>query len=115
MSKKNRNIFSGLPAARKREAFHVLQKGKGFKIERIVSRGQATPEGKWLSSKADEWVIVLRGRTRLRFKDAREKLSLKAGDHAFIPAHTYHRVDWTHPRQQTVWLTVHSTPICGRL
>ena len=103
----NRNIFSGLPAAKKREAFRTLQKGKCFKIERIVSFGQATPEGKWLCSKNAEWVIALRGGADLFFKGARESLSLKAGDYVFIPAKTRHRVDWTHPRQKTVWLAVH--------
>ena len=101
------NIFSGLPAAKKREDFKVLLKGKGLKIERIVSRGQATPEGKWLCSKAAEWVIVLRGRARLLFKESCKKLDLKTGDYVFIPGHTCHRVDWTHPRKKTVWLAIH--------
>ena len=105
---KCRNIFSGLPAAKKCEVFQTLVRGKGFKIERIVSCGQATPEGKWLCSKTVEWVIVLRGRARLCFKGAR-KLDLRVGKHVFIPAHTCHRVDWTHPVQKTVWLAVH----CG--
>ena len=111
MSKvKKRNVFSGLPAAKKREAFQTLHKGKGFRIERIVSLGQATPKGQWLCSKAEEWVIVLRGRARLSFKRGRKILDLKAGDSVFIPSKTCHRVEWTHPRQKTVWLTVHITP-----
>ncbi len=104
---KSRNIFSGLPAAKKREAFQILQVGKEFKFERIVSRGQATPEGKWLYSKAAEWVMVLRGRAVLSFKRERKSLVLKAGDYIFIPARTYHRVDRTSPMQKTVWLAVH--------
>ncbi|MFA5167192.1 MAG: cupin domain-containing protein [Candidatus Omnitrophota bacterium] len=108
MSKINcRNIFSGLPEAGKREVFQTLVRGKGFKIERIVSRGQATPKGKWLCSKAAEWVIVLRGRTSLRVKGARKILDLKAGDHVLVPANTCHRVDWTPSGQKTVWLAVH--------
>ncbi len=81
MSKlQSRNIFFGLSTAKKREAFQVLRKGKGFKIERIVSCGQATPGGKWLCSKTAEWVIVLRGRARLLFKGACDKLDLRIGD-----------------------------------
>jgi cupin 2 domain-containing protein len=110
---KSRNIFSGLPAAKKREMFQLLQKEKGLKIERIVSQGQATPEGKWLCAKAEEWVIVLRGRARLLFKGSCEKLDLRAGDYVFIPGRTCHRVDWTHPGQKTVWLAVHSIPGCN--
>lgn len=102
-------MLSGLPAAKKRETLQTLAEGKGFKIERIVSCGQATPKGKWLCSKEDEWVIVLRGRAHLLFKKSGEKLHLKAGDHVFIPAHACHRVEWTHPQQKTVWLAVHSS------
>ncbi|MBI4711005.1 MAG: cupin domain-containing protein [Candidatus Omnitrophica bacterium] len=108
---KSRNIFSRLPAAGKQEAFETLAKGKGFKIERIVSRGQATPGGKWLCSKAAEWVIVLRGSARILFKGSLEKSHLKAGDYVFIPAGTHHRVEWTHPKQKTVWLAVHVGPV----
>jgi len=104
---KSRNIFSGLPSAKKREVFGTLQKGKGFKIERIVSRGQRTPRGKWLCSKTAEWVIVLRGRASLQFKSECAALELKAGDYVFIPSGTYHRVDKTYPGRRTVWLAVH--------
>ena len=106
---KSCNIFSALPAAKRREVFQTLRKGKGFKIERIVSLGQATPEGKWLCSKASEWVMVLRGRARLLFEGTAAALDLRAGDAVFIPAHTRHRVAWTHPKQKTVWLAVHLT------
>lgn len=102
-----KNLFSKLPAAKTCEVFQALAKGKGFKIERIVSLGQATPEGKWLCSKSSEWVIVLRGRARLSLKGTSKPLDLKPGDHVFIPAKTCHRVEWTHPRQKTVWLAVH--------
>lgn len=101
------HIFSGLSAAGKREVFRTLARGKGFRIERIVSRGQKTPEGEWLRSKEAEWVMVLRGRARLLFRKSRKKYDLAAGDHVFIPADTCHRVEWTHPRQKTVWLAVH--------
>lgn len=101
------NIFAGLPAAKKREVFQILARGKGFRIERIVSRGQATPQGRWLCSKTAEWVIVLRGRASLRFQGSRKSLDLEAGGHVLIPAHARHRVEWTHPRQKTVWLAVH--------
>ena len=105
--RKSFNILSRLPDAREGEIFKTLAKGRGFKIERIISRGQATPEGKWLCSKTAEWVAVLQGRAHLRFKGARQHLDLGAGDCVFIPAHSFHRVDWTHPRQKTVWLAVH--------
>ena len=104
---KSDDLFSRLPAAKKREAFRTLVKGKGVRIERIVSLGQTTPEGKWLYSKKAEWALVLRGRAKLLFKGNRKRFNLKAGEHVFIPANTRHRVDWTHPKQKTVWLAVH--------
>ena len=104
---KRGNLFSKLPEAKDREAFQALQKGKGFKIERIVSRGQATPEGKWLHSKTAEWVILLRGRASLCSRGVRKKIDLTVGDYVLIPANTYHCVDWTASGQKTVWLAVH--------
>jgi cupin 2 domain-containing protein len=101
------NIFSALPAVHKKEVFQVLGRGRHFKIERIVSCGQATPKNKWLFQKSAEWVIVLRGRARLSFEEKNKKFYLRSGDYLFILPHTRHRVDWTHPKQKTIWLAVH--------
>jgi len=103
----SRNIFADLPAAKRAEIFQVLAKGKNFKFERIVSCGQKTPENKWLCEKTAEWVILLKGRARLSFKQNKRAVLLKPGDYVFIPPGTLHRVDWTHPSQKTVWLAVH--------
>jgi cupin 2 domain-containing protein len=100
------NIFDNLPASRKREAFRVLARGRYFRIERIVSCGQATPKNKWLCERTAEWVIVLKGRARLLFEGNKRKIYLKPGDYVFIPSGERHRVDWTHPRQKTVWLAL---------
>lgn len=104
---KIKNIFSRLPAARKKEVFHTLAKTRSFRIERIVSRGQATLEGAWFCEKTAEWVIVLQGKAALVFKDKKKKYVLSPGDYVLIPAKTPHRVAWTHPRQKTVWLAVY--------
>lgn len=101
------NIFSNLPAVRAREVFQILAQERNFKIERIVSRGQKTPEGQWLCEPVPEWVMVLKGRARIAFKYSQKKIFLKPGDHFFIPAKKFHRVEWTDPRQRTVWLAVH--------
>lgn len=103
---KRRNIFSNLPSAATKEVFTTLAKTKSFKIERIVSKGHATPKGKWLVSTKAEWVIVLRGRGRLIFKKGLKEILLNGGDYLFIPPKCYHRVDWTDPKQKTVWLAV---------
>jgi len=101
------NILDSLPAAQNKEVFKVLSKGKGLKIERIVSCGQATPKDKWLCEKQSEWVILLKGKAQLSFKQDKRNISLKPGDYLFIPANTFHRVEWTSRRQKTVWLAVH--------
>ena len=101
------NIFLNLPAADKKEAFSVLAKGRNFKIERIVSCGQATPKDKWLSEKQAEWAMVLKGRARLLFKQGKRKISMKSGDYLFIPANTPHRIVWTSRKQKTIWLAIH--------
>ena len=103
------NIFTRLPKAAAKEMFTTLAKTKHIRIERIVSAGQTTPKGQWLSSQGSEWVIVLKGRGRLRFENGRGAIFLKEGDFLFIPPARRHRVDWTDPRQKTVWLAVHAS------
>lgn len=90
-----------------KELLQTLLSARSLKIERIVSSGQATKEGKWLRGKRNEWVILVKGAARLRFFKNNRVLKLKTGSHVLIPANTLHRVDWTDPCQKTIWLTVH--------
>jgi cupin 2 domain-containing protein len=90
-----------------KELFQSLVATKTLKIERIVSTGQATDEGKWLKSGRNEWVILIRGSARLRFLKDNRVIKMKPGSHVLIKANVLHRVDWTAPRQKTVWLAVH--------
>jgi cupin 2 domain-containing protein len=53
----------------------------------------------------NEWVLVLKGGSRLLFDDGRE-VSLKEGDHITIPARKKHKVSWTDPDKVTVWVAV---------
>jgi cupin 2 domain-containing protein len=101
------NLFAHLPAKLRAELIEVIAQSAHVKIERIVSTGQTTPPGEWYDQDTNEWVIVLRGRARLRFEDERELRALAAGDHVTIAAHRRHRVEWTDPSEPTVWLTVH--------
>ncbi len=105
------HLFSNLPSARKKEVFRTLHRTREVRIERIVSRGQSTPRGRWLCEPASEWVMVLEGRARLAFRGKRGTADLKAGDYVFIPARTAHRVEWTPGNRRTVWLAFH---ICER-
>jgi cupin 2 domain-containing protein len=100
------NILSPLPTTGADEAIVTLVKGDGFRLERIVSHGQASPAGFWYDQDDAEWVLVLMGRARLTIEGEAEDRELRAGDSLFLPAHCRHRVAWTDPDQPTVWLAV---------
>ena len=99
------NLFAGIPADLPRELTDCLHSAAGVRIERIVSRGQVSPPGFWYDQDQDEWVVVLQGAARLRF-EGEDPWQMGPGDHALIPAHRRHRVEWTDPEQTTVWLAV---------
>jgi cupin 2 domain-containing protein len=105
---KQGNIFSGLPVgAEVAEHFDALVERPGFRIERIVSTGQASPPGFWYDQPEDEWVVLLSGSAGLRFENDAEVRKLVPGDWLHIPAHVRHRVEWTNATQPSVWLAVH--------
>lgn len=101
------NIFSKIPAFPPQEILEELVCAGGTKIERIISRGHTTPEGTWYDQETSEWVMVVQGSARLRFEEDDAVLSMQAGDWITIPAHVKHRVEWTDPDQETIWLAVH--------
>ncbi|WP_395666161.1 cupin domain-containing protein [Methylocella sp.] len=101
------NLFDLAGVSPAAEDFAPLVARPGLRIERIVSHGQATPEGEWLEEPYAEWAVLLCGRAGLRFEGADEPLALKPGDHLLIEAGRRHRVEWTDPSQPTVWLAVH--------
>ena len=100
------NLFAGIPPEMQEEVFQEILRTEAFRIERIVSRGQASPPGFWYDQETEEWVLLVSGSATLRF-DNGGKVELKPGDHLFIPRHVRHRVEWTASEQDTVWLTVH--------
>ncbi|WP_232631010.1 cupin domain-containing protein [Methylobacterium sp. Leaf118] len=100
------NLFADLPPpGAPDEQLETLAAAAGARLERIVSRGQASPPGFWYDQADDEWVAVLAGAATLRFADAAEPLHLGPGDHVLIPAHRRHRVERT--EDPTIWLAVH--------
>jgi cupin 2 domain-containing protein len=101
------NLLSGLPARQAEEQIEQLAGGRDFRVERIVSTGQASPAGFWYDQPDDEFVVLLAGAARLRFEEASPVLDLKPGDWVEIPAHVRHRVEWTQADPPTVWLAVH--------
>ncbi|MCP4596847.1 cupin domain-containing protein [Neptuniibacter sp.] len=89
------------------EKFDQLLSRDGVTIERIISHGQATPEGDWYDQDWDEWVLVISGTAGLLLDGDSEVIHLNPGDSLFLPAHKKHRVEWTDNTQPTIWLAVH--------
>ncbi len=104
---KRGNLLAKLPRGKGREVFERVCWNRRFVLERIVSTGQATPEGVWLRERRNEWVMVLQGRAALRFWGSRRLLRMEAGDYVLIPKNTRHRVEWTSSAGETVWLAAH--------
>jgi cupin 2 domain-containing protein len=103
------NMLTHLPPALSGEVIEAIAESDSVRIERIVSNGQATPEGQWYDQERDEWVLLLAGSAGLLFDGERQPQRLGPGDHTLIPAGCRHRVAWTDPDERTVWLTVHFT------
>jgi cupin 2 domain-containing protein len=101
-----RNIYSSIPADIPQELFQDIFVTDRFKIERIVSKGHASPEGFWYDQDQNEWVMLLKGRAGLVFEGSDNIVELKPGDYLDIPAHRKHRVEWTDPDNETVWIAV---------
>ncbi len=101
------NIFSDIPSQLPEELFECILKRDNIHIERIVSRGHVTSEGYWYDQDFDEWVILLQGQAVIVYEQDQMRIALKAGDYLLIPANVKHRVEWTMPEVDTVWLAIH--------
>ena len=102
------NLFADIPRALPEERFDTLIETGVVRIERIVSKGHASPAAGWYEQQRNEWVMLLQGSARLAFADGRE-VDLGPGDWLEIPARQKHRVTWTDPGQESIWLAVHYT------
>ncbi|MCW5943800.1 MAG: cupin domain-containing protein [Fimbriimonadaceae bacterium] len=99
-------LTDAVPDASKQETFETLYDLAGLRIERIVSRGQTSPDGFWYKSTRHEFVLVAQGSGELEFADGSRR-RLEAGDWALLPAGCRHRVSETRPEGDTIWLAVH--------
>ena len=101
------NLFSDIPQHLPDELFTTLLDASNVRIERIVSHGHASSEEFWYDQGQHEWVVLLRGAARLRFEGDDHPVEIEPGDFVNIPAHKKHRVEWTTPDEQTIWLAVY--------
>lgn len=106
------NLLRHIPKDVPDELIFTLAESDTVRIERIVSTGQASPEGFWYDQEWDEFVLVVQGAAGLEV-DGEPERALKPGDWLVIPSHVRHRVTWTQADPPTVWLAVHHRPKVG--
>jgi len=87
------------------EFFINLYKGKSILIEKIISGDKKSPAQDWLCQNKDEWVILLRGKSVIRFEN--QTINLKEGDYLYIPKKTKHKIDFLSQRPKCIWLAIH--------
>jgi cupin 2 domain-containing protein len=104
---KLKNVFEEIPNDLPDEVIEILAGNQGIRIERIVSRGHASPPGLWYDQNDNEFVLLIQGKSGLLFEGRNEAMVMRPGDYINIPAHCKHRVEWTDTGQHTVWLAIH--------
>ncbi len=99
------NLFDLKNISLENEVSEILLEGKQVRIERIVSKGHKSDPGFWYDQGEHEWVCILKGKAIVEFENG-EEVTLLEGDHLNIEAHQKHKVSWTDPKVETVWLAV---------
>ena len=100
------NLFNQIPHNLEKEIFEQLIESNNVRIERIISKGHTSPESGWYEQEQNEWVMVVKGAAILSFADG-HSVNLKEGDYLNIEAYKKHRVEWTDPDTETIWLAVY--------
>jgi cupin 2 domain-containing protein len=98
-----KNLFADIPGDLPDELFQELASGSSFTLKRIVSRGHTTD---WYDQDQNEWVLLIQGGAKIEFQD-RSTVKLGPGDYLLIPSHQKHRVAWTAPDRETLWLALY--------
>ena len=98
------SLLEGASPAPGTESFTELAQAGGARVERIASH--AVRDGDWYEQAWPEFVLLVAGSAALEFADGSTR-NLNPGDWAFLPAHCRHRVTWTDPAGETLWLAVH--------
>ncbi|MFO7932392.1 MAG: cupin domain-containing protein [Thermodesulfobacteriota bacterium] len=101
------SLLKDIPDKLPEELIDTLCSDRNVTIERIVSRGHASPEGFWYDQEKNEFVLVIKGSAGIKIENRHDIVVMKAGDYIEIGAHLKHRVEWTDSDCETVWLAVH--------
>ena len=98
------NLLTGVPTSIPDEIFETIISKPNLKIERIISKGHKSEPDFWYDQDQSEWILILKGEARLQFED--KSIYLTPGDYLNIAPHQKHRIDWTTPEKETIWLAV---------
>ena len=101
------SLHEGTAPEQGAESFMELARAGGARVERIASRGVLN--GDWYEQGWAEFVLLVAGSAVLEFNGGTRR-ELKPGDWALLPAQCRHRVAWTDPECETLWLAVHLPP-----
>lgn len=104
------SLLKPLPDASAGEVVETLAAGPGFRLVRIVSRGQVSDEGFWYDQAEAEWVMVVSGCGRIAIEGESTDRVLGCGDVLMLPAHCRHRVTMTSLDAPTIWLALFMEP-----
>lgn len=101
------SLLEYIPVDLPEELFETICSTDCVKIERIVSKGHASPEGFWYDQDRNEFVLVMKGSAGLKIEGKDDIVVLKVGDYLNIGSHVRHRIEWTDSSCETIWLAVH--------
>jgi cupin 2 domain-containing protein len=101
------SLHEGTAPEQGAESFMELARAGGARVERIASR--RVLNGDWYEQGWAEFVLLVAGSAALEFDDGTRR-ELKPGDWALLPAQCRHRVAWTDPAYESLWLAVHLPP-----
>ena len=103
----DKNIFNEIPKQIPDEIIECVLSNDNITIERIISKGHNTPIDQYYDQEKSEWIIILQGQAVLSFEEPHKEVRMKVGDYLLIPAHKRHRVEWTKPDSETLWLAIY--------
>ncbi len=100
------NIFNNLAGVGHcAEFFETISATGNVRIERILSRGQTTPDGQFYDQDWTEYVFVLQGHAKLEIEGT--VCELNAGDWRCLLPRGKHRVTQTSVDPPCLWLAIH--------
>lgn len=73
------NLFEHVPDFLTEEFVEIIFSRPHCRVERIISRGQTTPENTWYDQPEEEWVVLLQGAATLSVERDRAAFTAETG------------------------------------